>query len=467
VIAATPTWNLQTLTAGVYYHAMELSNPTFKGKILFHTEDDMGLISVHETEQWDQPYPAHTMKINGKFMSGDGSRVPILHAFAHLPIFMRADGAKSALVIGLGGGLTAEAVLEHPFDRVEVAEISPGVIEGAHRMRPDIFEDPRLKVIQEDARSLLLTGDQKYDVIVSETSDPWMTGVSNLYTLECFRYIRDKLAPHGVFGTWLQTRHKRIEDVRIILRTMQEVFPHMALFQIADGDTLLIMSNEPLRLDVPFLEKRYAEIAPHLRAINLLTPWQLMGNLVMNEDALRAYLAGARINTDDLPVIEFSTPRSINLGFRGREVWDDFIAHAPRVPDLPMVGDQPGDREMWETARAEHLKWYPQALEALERAERQGATDPYLRGRILFGLKRYEDALAVAEALSPDPRQALLKAASLLHLERYVELDAFLRDGEGWKKAPVNNWEERILYRRTLMQQALGVEPAEARAQVP
>lgn len=458
-----PSWNLETLTSGVYYHTLGARDGILSGRILFSEEDDLGLVSLHETHEWDQPQSTRTMKFNGKFMGADGQRLPVLHQFAHLPLFLHGPGAQKALVIGLGGGYTVEAALAHPLQQVDVVEISHGVIDAAHLTRPEIFHDPRLHVIEEDARSLVLTSPTRYDVIISETSDPWMTGVSNLYTVEFFRWLKERLAPGGVFGTWLQVRHKRVEDVRTIFGTMHAAFPHMAVAQLTDGDTLLLMSDQPLKLDAAFVQERFATLGDKLTGLNLHSPLQLLGSIVLDEGALDAYVQGAEINTDDLPGIEFKTPRSLNVGLKGEEVRADLIAHAPETLDLPFAGLSPADHALWHAYRALQLKQPDKSLEWLEKAASTGLTDQarsstdLLKATALFRLNRYEEALKLTGTLPPSPRQALLEAGCLTFLGRLTELQTQLEQSPGWPVNPQLNPEQRIDMRRALLKTAVGM----------
>jgi hypothetical protein len=350
-----------------------------------------------------------------------------------------------------------EATLLHPFERVDAVEISRGVIEGARMVNPSIFKDKRLNIVEEDARALLLTSHTQYDVIVSETSDPWMTGVSNLYTREFFQMVRSRLADDGIFGTWLQTRHKTVEDLRIMLRTMQDVFPHFAVFQLAQGDTLLVMSPSPLRLDAAFLKERHAALQAELENINLVSPWSIPARLVLGEETAAAYLRGAPINTDDLPLIEFRTPRSLNIGLKGREVWEALLEHARLEPDLPLEHAAPLDAMQWKVYRAEHMMRYPEALQALDALEAAGMPrDPYLRARLLFRLQRFDEALLEVRSSPRSSRQALLEAGILTFLNRQAELEGLLKDPTAFPQQPANTWEARIESRRLELLERLG-----------
>lgn len=84
---------------------------------------------------------------------------------------------KRALVIGLASGTTAGSALTHPLDKRDIVEIEPASVPGTRLFdfvngRP--LDDPRTTLKFADARSYLLATDERYDVIISEPSNPWM-----------------------------------------------------------------------------------------------------------------------------------------------------------------------------------------------------------------------------------------------------------------------------------------------------
>ena len=463
-IGLSPPWDIRAMTSGVYYHPIELSSPTLEGAMTYLEEDDLGLVSIHHSRQPNVPGWVTTLKVNGKFMAEDGQRLPVLHLDAHVPTLLHGPGARNALVIGLGGGYTVEAALRHPFERVDVAEISHAVVDAARIIRPAIFEDPRLHVVEADARSFLLTGETRYDVIISETSDPWMTGVSNLYTRECFEWVRDRLAPGGVFGTWLQTRHKRVKDVKLIVRTMARVFSSIAVFQPEVGDLLIVMSNDPLSVDASFLRRRFERLEDEFRLIHMRSPWQVLGRFALGTSSTLRWAGDGPINTDDRPIIEFNTPRTLNIGLKGQEVWDSVLEAAVSPPDLPLRNAKPHDVERLELFRALHRADYSTALGVLNRLERSGGeADPLMRARILFGLKDYARCADALDHAPPSERRAILRAGVLLFQGRYTALKAHLLNAPDWDADALDARDPRIALRRRELLIALGASPSEMR----
>ena len=85
-----------------------------------------------------------------------------------------------------------------------------------------------------DGRNFLTQASDKYDVIVSEPSNPWITGVSNLFTVDYWKLARSRLADDGVFCQWAQLYEMSSKNIKIILRSFAEVFPYTYVFSAED-----------------------------------------------------------------------------------------------------------------------------------------------------------------------------------------------------------------------------------------
>ncbi len=80
--------------------------------------------------------------------------------------------------------MTVGAVLKHPVERVDAFEIEPAVVEASRFFEPENgkpLEDPRLDLVLGDARGSSPRAGP-YDLIINEPSNPWLTGVANLFT---------------------------------------------------------------------------------------------------------------------------------------------------------------------------------------------------------------------------------------------------------------------------------------------
>src|SRR5262249_24389278 len=136
------------------------------------------------------------------------------------------------------------------------------------------LHDPRVRVTLDDGRRFLRYGRGGYDVIVSEPSNPWMSGLALLFTREFFGIARDRLAPGGLFCQWLQTYNLGEQDFPSILATFADVFPHAWVWAASDLDVMLIGGTSPRLATAGAVEGALREpaVAHQLAAVGFTDP---------------------------------------------------------------------------------------------------------------------------------------------------------------------------------------------------
>src|SRR5262249_917863 len=148
-----------------------------------------------------------SLSVDGKVDASSGGDMLTQKMLAHLPMLLHA-GPRRICIIGLGSGVTLASALLHPSTIVDVAEISPQVVEASRLFSDDnhrALDDPRTHLILGDGRTHLTLSNQEYDVIISEPSNPWMAGVAALFTREFLTSIRAHLTPDGILCQWAHT----------------------------------------------------------------------------------------------------------------------------------------------------------------------------------------------------------------------------------------------------------------------
>jgi len=225
---------------------------------------------------------------------------------------------KTLAILGLGSGVTLGSALTHPVERADLLEISPQVVEAARFFDDEnhrALADPRTRLIVGDGRTHLLLTRDRYDVIVSEPSNPWMAGIASLFTREFFQAARDRLAPGGVLCQWAHTYDISTSDLQSIVATFASVFPDGTLWLIGDGDVLLVGSNAPLdtRLDGVAEAWKRPGVEDDLRSVGVIEPFQILSLFVAHGPRLAAWSAGAPIQSDNRAALEFSGPSSARL----------------------------------------------------------------------------------------------------------------------------------------------------------
>jgi hypothetical protein len=229
-------------------------------------------------------------------------------------------GARSLLVIGHGSGITAGAAMRHPVLNVDIVEISPAVLEVDPLFAPfnhHALSDQRVEVHVEDAQSFIRTVPRRYDVIISEPSNPWMAGVADLFTVDFLAAARQRLAPGGVFTFWFHTYGQSDNTVRMLLRTLGTVFPHALLFfDLAFTNVIAVASVEPLAVDFEAIERRYAQPAVRLDLARLGIPnlVAFLGHHGLVQEGATSLVGPGPVNTFDRQVVQYVAPRTLFAG---------------------------------------------------------------------------------------------------------------------------------------------------------
>jgi len=319
-----PPWEPLHMTAGMFKYVTELSERSRANvrryavepyDLLYYSEGLSSVVTVARNRKTGNTWLAN----NGKVDASTSSDMPTQVMVGHLPFFFGREPGE-ACVIGLASGITAGAVTLHPeLDSIELVELEPSIFEASHffddfNHRP--LEDPRVRPVVNDARNhMLLVPPGSYDVVVSEPSNPWLTGVSNLFTREFFELGRSRLAPGGIWSQWVQMYGMGTEELRALLHTFAAVFPHVAVFAtIEDADLVVLGSDQPLVLDIDGLERVIStrpEVATDLRLLEVHDAYDLLTYFQMERDTVVGFTMGAVLNTDDNMFIEFAAPKRL------------------------------------------------------------------------------------------------------------------------------------------------------------
>ena len=382
------------------------------------------------------------LRVNGKIDASNAGDMPTQVLLGEAPLLF-GPPAKKVLVIGYASGVTTGSVVRHDeVERIDAVEIEPAIVDASHFFDHDSgrpLEDPRVHLVLDDARSYLAATRERYDVIVSEPSNPWMSGVSNLFTREFFAIARHALAPGGRLLQWVQLYSLEPQALYSILAALHAEFPYVYGLAHTQGsaDLLLLASERPLaRDDLPRWEKLPERVRADLQRIgNFSTSdlWSLI-RLLPDDVAALAGRAGV-VNSDDNLHIELDSPWMLH-----EETvlpnWSAFDEVAPRG-SLPLLESlqEPLDQEALGRL----------ALAAMQRRGSSGVTTAFLRAAGKQGRAAHAIAAAVlvtrsldearrpalddqlaaldeALAIAPGDGEVLLLRAQLaLEAERYAQ----------------------------------------------
>jgi spermidine synthase len=321
---AMPRWNLTNFSIGFfrismardYIDMVERRHQRKKWQMpkLVYYKD--GIATTVSVDQWGKVF---SMKNNGKVDASNDADMPTQISVGLLPLLLYDnDHAPKVALIGYGSGVTAGASTQYPIDKLEVVELEPAIYEAAHffdsvNHRPT--ENPKVKAIVGDGRNFLTQRNDLYDIIISQPSNPWITGVSNLFTREYFQSVKSRLREDGIFCQWAQLYEMAPWNIKAIYRTLADEFPYVMVFAAEDlsSDTILIASRKPIELDIRKIARAFENpiTAAEAKRAGFETPHDVPAFLLLGADEMRSFTAGAAINTDDNALIEFAAPRDL------------------------------------------------------------------------------------------------------------------------------------------------------------
>ncbi|MDJ0851815.1 MAG: fused MFS/spermidine synthase [Myxococcota bacterium] len=263
-----PAWEPERMSAGLFRKrapdslTLEGIDPLVSRnqlRVLYHDDDPTTTVTVKEPTT-DRGRPAQSIFTNGK---SDGSLLgdyATMSLVALIPCLL-TESCSDAFVIGYGTGVTAgEFAALDSMERVVVAEISRGVLDAAPFFDEGNLaasQSPKVELRRSDAYRALLRSQGSFDVIASEPSNPWVSGVEMLFSHEFLEAARDRLRPGGVYAQWFHTYETDRATIEMVLRTYDAVFDRVAVWFAQPIDLLLLGLMPEARLDLERLEERF------------------------------------------------------------------------------------------------------------------------------------------------------------------------------------------------------------------
>jgi spermidine synthase len=396
-------WNPMWMSGGMYQYVSRFSDHTMAGierfalhdqELLFYDEGRSTVVTVGRNVSTGNLWLAN----NGKIDASTSGDLPT-QVLASLIGAQHSEKLDRALVIGLASGITAGALTTVPTLRqLEVAELEAAVVEASALFREhnhDLLANPRVTVVANDGRNHLLRAPPgTYDLVVSEPSNPYLSGVANLFTEEFWRLGRSRLVPGGVWAQWLQLYGMGPSELRGLMGTFADVFPEVAVYVTIEGaDLVLVGSDRPI-VPRPELAARLLAAEPvklELERIGIRFPLDLVALHAMNRAQALAFAGDARRVTDDNLLVEYAAPIWLHTDIAIQN-WDDLYA-ASEIPweviadpldwfDLADSYDQVGHARRANQVRERLLAHLPPGdpLRAEVEAQRDAAEEGEARG---------------------------------------------------------------------------------------
>ncbi len=340
---AYPSWNRQLLAMGKYhrfeetvvidemihntgwlaalYRGSDILAAADRGRLVYYGDGIGGFTTVLK---FPGPFgiAEYSMANSGKMDASSFGDMKTQTLLAHFPLLFSPD-AKRVMVLGLASGITAGEVLHYPVEQLDVVDINDRVFEAARHFEPwnnGVLDHPNVRLILQDGMAHLSLTDTAYDVIISEPSNPWMAGMSSLFTKEFFEQARKRLTENGIYIQWFHCYQMDWPTFALIGRTFSQVFPQGLLVSAEPGglakDFLFVglKGDRGLDWDAAARNSRFAATSNNIR----LSDPQLLYRLIVSEDLRRLFGPGP-INTDRRPLLEYAAPKLMFEGQRTQQ----------------------------------------------------------------------------------------------------------------------------------------------------
>jgi spermidine synthase len=332
LIIFLPDWNQTLMTSGTYrlttlrnirrsnvasFQELE-EGMSRQSNLLYYRDGITSTVTVKQTPLVIDGHEHLVIAVDGKAEGSSIGDMPTQRLSAHLPLLIHPD-PKTACIIGMGTGCTAGSASLYPLESTTVVEIEPAVVEAARLFKEhnhNVHENESVDIKITDGRLFLKLHPDSFDVIVSEPSNPWMAGVANLFTREYFQLCAGALRDGGVVCQWCQLYSMSPENLKTIIRTFVDVFPHTYIVSsIRNTDLLLLGSQEAIPLEWDRIERRMSQdkIAADLNdsRVQINSPYELLARIRTGPTGTKKYAGPGPLNTDDRTVVSYQAPKDM------------------------------------------------------------------------------------------------------------------------------------------------------------
>lgn len=307
------------LASGVFRHAW--SHLPDGKQIYFYQDGKTASISLY-----GQKGKVLTVATNGKPdasiyydashpYSNDESTMTLLAA---LPFGFKPD-AMTIANIGMGSGMTTHTLLALPqITRVDTIEIEPAIIDASRLFGDKVertYSDPRSHIHIEDAKTYFSVNNSRYDIIVSEPSNPWVSGTSNLFTEEFYRHIQHYLVDDGIFVQWLHIYESNIYLIASVLKALDTTFSDYAVYGTNDTDLFIAARKTGQLGSLDAGNIMNSAFKEELAKIDIHTPDDLYYRFIASKDILGSFLRQPTIlaNSDYFPYLDLNAHKAFFL----------------------------------------------------------------------------------------------------------------------------------------------------------
>lgn len=310
------------MSAGVYRSGIARLSEIDGTNVIYYRDGKTASIAVRQS-----PDDVRSIVTNGKVdasirMAADGLPAPdeITMVLAAVAPLLHHPAPRTAAVIGFGSGLTTHTLLGDPrLERVDTIEIEPAMIDGARLFGNYVeraYKDPRSHLHIEDARTYFAANRARYDLIVSEPSNPWVSGVASLFSSEFYDFVPNHLAPGGLFVQWVQLYEINDELVGTVVNALSEKFADYRVYLAYNSDMLIVARADGAVEDIHPGVLEAPTLKPMLARLGISTSAEILTHQLGDRRSLGPLFAAlsSRLNSDYYPILSLEAPQARFMG---------------------------------------------------------------------------------------------------------------------------------------------------------
>jgi spermidine synthase len=314
----TSKFDANLMSSGVFRYANVGATDT---EVIYHEDGRTATVAISDTDNGRML----TITTNGKPDAAIGMRdettvdeMTMISA-AVLPMLYRPH-AKTMGIIGFGSGMSTHFVLGNPEIReVDTVEIEPAMVRAARYFGEKVeraYEDKRSNIIIDDAKSYFSTNRKKYEMIMSEPSNPWVSGVAALFSEEFYRFIPEHLSEDGLFVQWIQLYEITPELVASVVKSLLPHFADIQLFQGGQADLLMVASPKktlPKVGELAFPQAWPQAFREEMAHRGFREDLDISALYFGNKEVLEAFAGlfpSAPKNSDYFPILQLEAPKA-------------------------------------------------------------------------------------------------------------------------------------------------------------
>jgi predicted membrane-bound spermidine synthase len=348
------------VASGVYRSGTATAPPKYR--IIYLRDGKTSTVTLAQAPGWitiatnGKPDASVAMQPGAEPTSDEPTQVLV----AAIPLSLHPQ-ARRVANIGFGSGVSSHVLLgSERLERLDTIEIEPLMVEAAHQgfgaRTHNVFEDPRSHIVYEDAKTFFAATHEPYDLIVSEPSNPWVSGVATLFSDEFYARIGHYLRPDGYFAQWIQVYETNVDIVASVIKGVSRNFGTYQIYNLNDEDLLIVAARAgviPAPSEQVF---QWPQLRAELDRIGVQSVADMHSRLIGDGRIMDPLFDSipVPVNSDFFPFVDLNAPR---LRFLREDALDLLKLTFLPAPYLELLrSDVPGGPTLEPSARSRQVR---------------------------------------------------------------------------------------------------------------